>query len=265
MINLSEVLQQVEKIVIKVGTMQEENLGRKDLRIHSKSTEIDLVTEIDKEAERMLLAFVKENYPRHAILSEESGSFESDSEYLWVIDPLDGTTNYAQGLPIFSISIALKYQGETVLGVVYSPVTDQMFVAIKGQGAYLNGIRIGVSAKKELIDSVLATGFPYDITKTPHNNLAYFSELSLKARAIRRMGSAAYDLACVAAGRFDGYWEMNLSPWDVAAGMLLVTEAGGSIIHFRDDRKISIIGGNSEICHKIHDEIRRIDAKKTAL
>ncbi|MCE5286257.1 MAG: inositol monophosphatase [Pelosinus sp.] len=264
MINLSEVLPQIEKLAIKVGTMQEENLGRKDLKIQSKSSGIDLVTEIDQQSEKMILGFIREIYPDHAILAEESGRFEQDSEYLWIVDPLDGTTNYAQGLPIFSISIALEYQGETVLGVVYSSVTDQMFTAIKGQGAYLNGIRIGVSTKQELLDCVLATGFPYDITETPHNNIAYFNELVLKTRAVRRMGSAAYDLALVAAGRFDGFWEMNLSPWDVAAGMLLVTEAGGSIIHFRDDRKVSIICGNSVICQKVHDEIQHTDKKKAA-
>lgn len=259
MINLSDVLQHVEKLAIQVGIMQEENLGRKDLKVESKSTEIDLVTEIDKASEKVILGFIRENYPGHAILSEESGRFSTDSEYLWIVDPLDGTTNYAQGLPIFTVSIALQYQGETVLGVVYSPVTDQMFTAVKGQGAYLNGLRIGVSQKEDLLESVLATGFPYDITETPHNNIAYFDSLVLKTRAVRRLGSAAYDLALVAAGRFDGFWELNLSPWDVAAGMLLVEEAGGSIIHFRDDRKISIICGNSVLCQKIHHEILSID------
>jgi myo-inositol-1(or 4)-monophosphatase len=262
MINLSEVLPQVERIAIQVGIMQEENLGRKDLNIQSKSSGIDLVTEIDKASEQAILGFIRENYPDHAILSEESGRFTASSDYLWIVDPLDGTTNYAQGLPIFTVSIALKYQGETVLGVVYSPVIDQMFTAIKGQGAYLNGIRIGVSGKQELIESVLATGFPYDITETPYNNVAYFNELVLKTRAVRRMGSAAYDLALVAAGRFDGFWEMNLSPWDAAAGMLLVEEAGGNVIHFREDRKISIICGNAAICQKIHNEIRQVDKKK---
>jgi len=183
------------------------------------------------------------------------------SDYVWIIDPFDGTTNYAQGLPVFSVSIALQYKGETVLGVVYAPVIGQLFTAIKGHGAYLNGERLQVSAKTDLPHCVLATGFPYDIADNPANNVKYFSEIVLKARAVRRMGSAAYDLACVAAGKFDGYWELKLSPWDVAAAVLMVQEAGGTVIPFRNDRGISIIAGNATICQKIYDEIKSIDER----
>jgi len=261
MINLLEVMENVKQIALETGRLQRENLGRKDLQIATKTTLSDLVTEIDKKSEQLIVAFITKHYPDHAILAEESGLTDKASDYLWIIDPLDGTGNYIQGLPIFAVSIALQYRGETMLGVVYAPVTDQLFTAIKGQGAYLNGNRIFVSAKTELIESVLATGFPFDIAGNPVNNITYFSELALKTRAIRRMGAAAYDLACVAAGQFDGYWELNLSPWDVAAACLMVEEAGGAIIDFRTDRGISIIAGNNSISRGIYDDIKRVDER----
>jgi myo-inositol-1(or 4)-monophosphatase len=261
LINLSETMEKITQIAQQTGEMQKQHLGRNDLQIDTKSTGIDLVTEIDKKSEQMIMDFIMEQYPSHGILAEESGLSEHNSDYLWVIDPLDGTTNYSQGLPIFAVSIALQYRGETVLGVVYTPVTDQLFTAIKGHGAYLNDERLHVSAKTELAESVLATGFPYDIASHPANNVAYFSEIVVKARAVRRMGAAAYDLACVAAGKFDGFWELKLSPWDVTAAVLMIEEAGGKVIHFRHDRGVSIIAANEAICQKIYEEIRRIDAR----
>ena len=256
---LRTTLEKVQRLVIDVGNLQTENLGRSNLVINTKSTCIDLVTEIDKMSEKRIVQFIEANYPSHGILAEESGRSANDSDYLWVIDPIDGTTNYSQGLPIFSISIGLQYQGTTVLGVVYAPVLQQMFTAIKGQGAYLNDTKLHISTKKSLADCVLATGFPYDRVSNPVNNLNYFAAIALKARGVRRFGSAAYDLACVAAGRFDGYWEMSLSPWDVCAGILLVQEAGGEIVHFRQDRKISIIAANTAICKAIEEEICNAD------
>lgn len=259
MIDLLETMEKVKQIALETGRMQRENITRKNLAIHTKSTNIDLVTEIDEQSEQLIIAFIKQYYPAHGILAEESGLTATDSDYLWVIDPLDGTGNYAQGLPIFAISIALQYQGETVLGLVYAPIIGQLFTAIKGHGAYLNGERIFVSIKTKLIECVLATGFPNDIAQNPVNNIAYFSRIALQVRAIRRMGAAAYDLACVAAGKFDGYWELNLAPWDVAAAILMVEEAGGKIIHFRKDRGISIIAGSERICRSIYGEIKKID------
>lgn len=261
MIDFAKVMEEVKEIVLEVGKMQLDNLGKPRLFVDTKSTGIDLVTEIDKKSEEMIIGFIQKNYPSHAILAEESGRHTADSDYLWIIDPLDGTTNYAQGLPIFCVSVALQYRGETVLGVVYCPGVEQLFTAIRGQGACLNGQRLRVSAKQELIECVLATGFPYDIAENPANNIAYFSRIVLKARAVRRIGSAAYDVACVAAGKFDGYWELKLSPWDVAAAMLMVEEAGGRIIHFRQDRGISIIAGNETVCAKILAEIEQTDAR----
>jgi len=260
MIDLANVLEKVKELALAVGKMQQENLDKTRLEVSTKSSSIDLVTEIDRKSEEIIIKFIQERYPSHAILAEESGRHSGDSDYLWIIDPLDGTTNYAQGLPIFCVSIALQYREETVLGVVYCPVVGQLFTAIRGQGAYLNSQRLQVSAKQELIESVLATGFPYDIAENPANNITYFNRIVLKARAVRRIGSAAYDLACVAAGKFDGYWELKLSPWDVAAAMLMVEEAGGRIVHFRKDRGIAIIAGNEVICEKIRREIEQSDA-----
>lgn len=256
---LLDTMKKISHLAVAVGTMQAENLGRSDLLINTKSNIMDVVTEVDKKSEQEILQFIQENDPSHAVLAEESGRSPVESDYLWVVDPLDGTTNYSQGLPIFSVSIALQYKGETVLGVVYAPVLQQLFTAIKGQGAFLNGKRIHTAAKTTLADSVLATGFPYDRAVHQVNNLNYFSRIALKARGVRRFGSAAFDLACVAAGRFDGYWEMNLSPWDVCAGILLVQEAGGEVIHFRQDRKISLIAGNHDICKAIQNEITQVD------
>jgi myo-inositol-1(or 4)-monophosphatase len=257
MIDLAIALEQVTKLAVSVGKMQQENLDKPRLEVNTKSSRIDLVTEIDRQSEQTIIKFIQELYPSHAILAEESGRHSAESDYLWIIDPLDGTTNYAQGLPIFCVSIALQYRGETVLGVVYCPVVSQLFTAVRGQGAYLNSQRLQVSAKTELVESVLATGFPYDIATNPANNIACFGRIVLKARAVRRIGSAAYDIACVAAGKFDGYWELKLSPWDAAAAMLMVEEAGGQIIHFRKDRGISIIAGNEAICRKILQEIEQ--------
>jgi len=257
-LDLTQVLARLKQVVMAVGAMQKANLGRQNLTIATKSTGIDLVTEIDRQSEHTIIAFLQEHYPDHSILAEESGLTAHVSDYTWIIDPLDGTTNYAQGLPVFAISVALQYRQETVLALVYAPVIDQLFTAIKGQGAYLNGRRITVSTKTELIDCVLATGFPYDIATHPANNIPYFSHIVVQARAVRRLGAAAYDLACVAAGLFDGYWEMQLAPWDAAAGILLVKEAGGQVVHFRQDRGVSIIAANTVICSILEEQIRQI-------
>ena len=258
-IDLSVVLGQLILLVQNVGRLQTENLGRVNLVVDAKSTLIDLVTEIDKKSEAIILAFIRERFPDHGILAEESGQSAGEADYFWTVDPLDGTTNYAQGLPIFSISIALSYRGQTVLGIVYAPVLNELYYAIRGQGAFLNDKPIRVSEKKRLIDCVLATGFPYDVASHPANNIRSFGSLLPKTRAIRRFGSAAYDLAGVACGRFDGYWELNLSPWDAAAGILLVEEAGGIVLPFRTDRKISIIAGNRCLVGQIEHELQQQD------
>ena len=256
---LQAAMAELQPLIRSVGVMQRENLGRTDLAMEHKTSSIDLVTEIDRRSDDMIVSHLRQRYPDHAILAEESGESGHDSEYLWVIDPVDGTTNYAQGLPIFAISVGLEHRGEKVLGLVYEPVTDEMFCAVKGQGSYRNGRRLQVGNKSKLIDCVLATGFPYDIATHPVNNIDYFASLAKKTRAVRRMGSAAYDLACVASGGFDGFWEMNLSPWDVAASILIVEEAGGVVVPFRDDRKISIVAANPVLAPKILAALRQVD------
>jgi myo-inositol-1(or 4)-monophosphatase len=203
-------------------------------KLHSEHTidykgEINLVTEADKISEKMITSKITTLFPDHDILAEEFTHIDRGSDFRWIIDPLDGTTNYAHGYPYFCVSIALERLNTMIVGIVYDPMLDEMFVAEKGKGAFLNEREIHVSNTRGVIKSLLATGFPYDIREDSHNNLNYFNEMILQAQAIRRAGSAALDLAYVAAGRFDGFWELKLNPWDIAAGWLLVKEAGGIV------------------------------------
>jgi myo-inositol-1(or 4)-monophosphatase len=259
-LDLDQILDQTCSLARSVGEIQKANLSGRNLGIATKSSGVDLVTEVDHYSEQYLITALRHTYPQHAILSEEQGQQIGHSEYLWIIDPLDGTTNYAQGLPIFSISIALQYRGQTVMGVVYAPVVDQIFTAIRGKGAFLNGKPIAVSKKTELGQCVLATGFPYDRATHPDNNVNYFAHFTPRVRGIRRMGSAAYDLANVASGALDGYWELNLSIWDVAAGALLVEEAGGKVVYLPKKRGVSLVAGNPAMCERILTEMAMVDA-----
>ncbi|MBD5322811.1 MAG: inositol monophosphatase [Bacteroides sp.] len=218
-----------------------------NLRSVTKQNDFDVLTEADKASERIIIESIRSTFPDHSILSEESGeSSNPDSDWLWVIDPLDGTTNFKQGLPVYSISIALQYRGETVAGVVYAPYLGEMFSAYKGGGAYLNNHPIHCGRNGRLSTMVTATGMPYDRAVHPDNNLGNIARVSTQVRGIRRMGSAAIDLAYTAAGYFDAYWELNLNLWDVAAGILLVTEAGGIVESIRTDRNHSVMAGSRE-------------------
>jgi myo-inositol-1(or 4)-monophosphatase len=194
--------------------------------------EIDLVTDVDRRSEQAIVKAIRAVYPDHLILTEEGTSRGGEGHVRWIVDPLDGTTNYAHGYPCFCVSIAVEDGGEIGLGVIYNPVLDEIFVARKGHGATLNGEKLTVSRTEDLTDSLLATGFPYDIRRSRDNNLDHFAHLAVRAQAIRRAGSAAMDLCYVAAGRFDGFWEMKLAPWDMAAGALMVAEAGGVVTDF---------------------------------
>jgi myo-inositol-1(or 4)-monophosphatase len=218
------------EIVLQAGAIQ---LARRASGFHvDKKGTIDLVTEVDLECELMCRAILAERFPDHDILAEEMSPDPrqpSTSTYRWVYDPLDGTTNYAHGLPIFCSSLALQINGRTVVGAIYDPTRAELFTAERGAGAFLNGQRLHVSAAAELIDALLVTGFPYDVHKQTADLVTMFGAFLGRARAVRRLGSAALDLCYVAAGRFDGYWEQHLWPWDVAAGALVVTEAGGSV------------------------------------
>jgi myo-inositol-1(or 4)-monophosphatase len=193
---------------------------------------INLVTDIDQAAEKIIIRDIKRSFPSHAILAEEAGTSSVRSEYKWVIDPLDGTTNFAHSFPFYCVSIALEYRRLPVLGVVYDPERDELFAAEKGKGAFLNGKRIKVSGEKGMRKSLLATGFAYDVRQATDDNVDNFRKFLKRAQAIRRAGSAALDLCYVACGRFDGFWEFNLHPWDSAAGYLMVEEAGGRVTRF---------------------------------
>ncbi|MCX7816220.1 MAG: inositol monophosphatase [Syntrophales bacterium] len=225
--DLRELREFAEKVAVNAGEMLKERFPLKH-SVEFKG-EIDLVTEADRLSEAMIFEAIRSTYPSHDLITEESVGLERGNVYRWIIDPLDGTTNYAHGYPVFCVSIALEFEGEVVLGVVYNPMLKELFVAEKGKGAFMNGERIKVSSIDNLSRSLLATGFPYDIRYSKDNNLNFFVIMARKAQAIRRGGSAALDLAYVAAGRFDGFWELKLKPWDMAAGCLLVTEAGGVV------------------------------------
>jgi len=217
------------------GSLLAERLGRV-FQISHKG-EIDLVTEVDLASERLIIDRIKSHYPRHAILAEESGAseggrlFGEQADWKWIIDPLDGTTNYAHGYPCFCVSIAAEHKGEIELGVIYDPMRDELFSAERGQGAALNGRRIRVSQTEDLNRAMLCTGFPYDVRERGEF-ARHFTNFIMHAQAVRRDGTAALDLAYVACGRFDGFWEEGLRPWDVAAGVLMIEEAGGRVSRY---------------------------------
>jgi len=191
--------------------------------------EIDLITEADHASEALILKRIRAAYPDCAILSEESGASANTSPQVWIADPLDGTTNFAHGLPIFSVTLALMVKDVIEVGATYDPIYDELYTAQRGQGAYLNGERLHVSVAPTLDQALLVTGFPYDRRTNPNNNIRQFADFSLRAQGVLRLGSAALDLGAVAAGRLDGYWEFKINPWDIAAGVLMVTEAGGQV------------------------------------
>jgi len=198
-------------------------------RISYKGGPTDLVTEMDRRAEALILERLAAAFPDDGVLSEEAGERGGSSGRRWIVDPLDGTTNYAHGVPVFAVSIALQAAARVTLGVVYDPNLGELFVAERGGGAFLGEQRCRVSATAVLDESLLTTGFPYDVRETADNNLREYAAFCVRARAVRRIGSAVLDLAWVAAGRYDGFWELRLGAWDVAAGALLVEEAGGRV------------------------------------
>jgi len=203
---------------------------------------VNIVTEVDKKCEELIVERIRKEFPSDAILGEEGGAVGRGGEYKWIVDPLDATVNYNHGYPFFGTSIAIERQGEIVFGVVYVPPRGELFAAERGGGAFLNGSRISVSRESELIRSLLATGFAYNIHEGElRNNLSHFEKFLFKTRAVRRDGMAAGDLCYVAAGRFDGFWELYLNPWDIAAGVIMVEEAGGRVSDFCGG-KIDIYG-----------------------
>jgi myo-inositol-1(or 4)-monophosphatase len=242
------------------GHLLAERLGR-SLRITNKS-ELDLVTEADLASERLIIDRIKTYYPRHSILAEESGATspatsEVQNEWRWIIDPLDGTTNYAHGYPCFCVSIGLEHERSLGLGVIYDPMREELFTAERGQGAALNGRRIHVSATRNLNSALLCTGFPYDVRERGEF-ARHFTNFIMNAQAVRRDGSAALDLAYVACGRFDGFWEEGLHPWDVAAAVLMIEEAGGRVSHY--DGSVFDIYGAPILASNglVHEQMMRV-------
>lgn len=208
------------------------NYSARGFRVEYKNP-INLVTDADRAAEQCLIDHIRNCFPSHRFLAEERGRVEqAPSPYLWIIDPLDGTTNFAHGYPAYCVSIGLEYRGRCILGVIYDPSRDELFTASETWGAQLNDRPIHVSETTSLDNSLLVTGFAYDIRESPRNNLDHFAQFALKAQGLRRTGSAALDLCYVAAGRFDGFWEVRLNPWDMAAGSVIVREAGGQLTDF---------------------------------
>lgn len=227
----------------------------KKFTISNKEGINNLVTEVDHKSEQVIFEVIKSNFPEHFILSEEAGEVATSSEYKWIIDPIDGTINYANGIPICCVSIGVEHQGKMVLGAVYNPFMNEYFVAEKGQGATLNGKPIHVSSKEQVLTSCLVTGFPYTYLDSPNGPLQVFEKLIRKGIPVRRLGSAALDLCWVAAGRFDGFYEHKLNAWDSAAGFLMVEEAGGKVTDltgaYYNPYQPGIVATNS----LIHDEL----------
>jgi myo-inositol-1(or 4)-monophosphatase len=207
--------------------------AKKGFQIHKKDQGINLVTEADLRSEKAIIQTIRQTFPEHQILSEEQGLQKSPTHPIkWIVDPLDGTTNFAHGFPMYNVSIGVEYVGACVLGVVYDPTRDELFLAQTGKGATLNGTPIHVSVTSKLNEALLVTGFAYDVHTAKDNNLKEFCAFTLRARGMRRTGTAAIDLCYIASGRFDGFWELQLNPWDTAAGKVILEEAGGKVTNY---------------------------------
>ena len=240
-----EILKKLEVFIDKVSKFQLDSLENKTFKIEEKKTAVDMVTEIDKKSEDMIIGFINKNYPEHSILSEETGFYEGN-EYEWVIDPIDGTTNYIHGYPFHCISIGLKHNGETILGLVVAPQLNVKFYAIKGEGSFKNGKKLKVSDESIMNKCVIVTGFPYE-RATENPNVIPFNNVVNKVAGIRRSGSAALDLCYVASGNLDAYWEYNIKEWDACAGELILKEAGGTSQRIIQGKHTLFLFGNGKI------------------
>ncbi len=225
----------------------------------TKKSHADYVSEVDRAAERMIVETLLEAYPTHAILAEEGGA-QGESEYVWIIDPLDGTTNFLHGVPQYAVSIALQHNGVLTQAVVYDPTKNDLFTATRGRGAFLNDKRIRVSKRKQLIDSLIGTGFPYTRFEHMDAYLAIFKDIMQNSAGLRRPGAASLDLAWTAAGRYDGFYETGLKPWDIAAGCLLITEAGGIVSDLAGSAKHLESGHVCAGNPNIHEQLLKVIA-----
>ena len=251
-----EFLEAAKAAAREAGGLLRENVDKRG-EIMFKGT-VDLVTHIDRKSQEMIFRRLSAAFPGHGFLAEEGLSLPGTSDCRWIIDPIDGTTNFAHTFPVFCVSIALEQKGVVAVGVIYDPMRDELFEAVRGRGAFLNGARVRVSEIPELGKALLATGFPYDVRTSSFNNVREFNAFIVRAQAIRRCGSAALDLCYVACGRFDGFWELKLKPWDVAAGALIVEEAGGRVSDFEgrtfDPFNQRALASNG----RIHEEMRKV-------
>lgn len=261
--NLEMFLEIAKKAALEAGKIQMQYY-EKEKDISTKSTKTDILTQVDLLCQEAIIKIIKQNFPDHGFLAEEEDVDESnDSGYVWVIDPIDGTVNYANDIPMFCVSIGLRKDNEMLVGVVFSPVLNEMFWAAKGQGAYLNGNKICVSETSNLVNSVVATGFPPDKDKNPENNTKEFCEVTKRVRGVRRLGSAAIDLVYVACGKMEGYWEMYIKPWDIAAGVLILEEAGGIATtmnkeELQFEKKTNIIATNKGIYEELLKILKQV-------
>ncbi|MGA2505145.1 MAG: inositol monophosphatase family protein [Anaerolineales bacterium] len=235
---MNPTLSDLEQLARQSGEILRLGYGREH-QVNYKHA-IDPVTEVDRQSEKLLLGEIQSHFPGHQIVSEEAGLVPGRIADQWFVDPLDGTVNYAHGIPIFCVSIAYAHEGGVTLGVIYDPMRDELFSAERGQGAWCNGTKIQVSSVKDIRRSLLVTGFPYDAWTTEHDNLDNFGRFARITQGVRRLGSAALDLCYVAAGRFDGYWELTLNPWDLAAGGLIASEAGAVVTNLDGQKDILI-------------------------
>lgn len=242
----------------KKGAEQLAYFFHREFKIFNKDGVNNPVTEADKAAEKAIIETIQKNFPDHFILSEETGEIPTDSAYKWIIDPIDGTINFSQGIPICAVSVGLEYKGEIILGAVYNPVMNEFFFAEKGKGAFLNDKQIHVSKKSTIEKSCLVTGFPYQYLDTPNGPVQVFERLVKKGIAVRRLGSAALDLCWTAAGRFEAFYEHLLHPWDTSAGVLILAEAGGKTTNLKGDKfdiyQHGLVASNG----LVHDELLQI-------
>jgi myo-inositol-1(or 4)-monophosphatase len=259
--DLSKLSRFTQDIAREAGALLKSRVGK--IKSVDYKSAYNIVTDVDKASEALLIKTIKASYPEDGFLCEESGEeLSRKSKRRWIIDPLDGTTNYTHSYPFFAVSIGVEEDGIMVLGVVYNPMADEMFVAVRGGGAFLNETRLTVSKEASLDNSLLATGFPPDTVNNMHNNLESFKYLTNKCHGVRRDGSAALDLCFVASGRLDGFWERKLAPWDVAAGSLIVEEAGGKVTNLEGGplelASGNIIASNAKIHQQIIDGLEKV-------
>jgi len=253
-------LETAKTAALESGKILLDNFGKVSKEEIRKKAATDFISFVDESSEKKIIEIIYSFFPHHTVLAEEGGVVDKKSDYVWIIDPLDGTTNYLHSVPVFAISIALQYKNNTVLGVVYDPVHNDLFYAEKGKGTFLNDKSVRISQTQELKESFIATGFPFKSKHKLRGYLDVFQDIFNSSIGMRRMGAAAIDLAYVACGKFDGFWEIGLAPWDVAAGSILISESGGKVSDFWNNENFKdssyILATNSYIHQEMGEKIR---------